>query len=99
MVKDKPFQCAYCDKSFSQSSNRRTKHERIHTKDKPYHDTNVHSVRRVSLFQVSRQRMKGFTPRRNHSHVPYCDKSFSQGANKTRYEQIHSIEKPYQCAL
>ena len=31
----KKYQCAYCDKSFSRSSSK-TKHERIHTNEKPY---------------------------------------------------------------
>ena len=34
-TKDKPYQCAYCDKSFSSSSHK-TIQERIHTKEKPY---------------------------------------------------------------
>ena len=93
MKYEKPYQCKYCNKSFSWPYDK-TRHERIHTKEKPYQCKNCNKSFSQLGHKTTHERIH---TKEKPYQCKYCNKCFSIAGNKNNHERIHTKEKPYQC--
>ncbi|OXA64666.1 Krueppel 1 [Folsomia candida] len=92
---EKPYQCEYCNKSFSVKENLSV-HRRIHTKERPYkcevcqrafeHSGKLHRHMRIHT---------GERPHR----CQICQKTFIQSGQLVIHMRTHTGEKPYVCKV
>nr|XP_020506933.1 zinc finger protein 2-like [Labrus bergylta] len=94
-TREKRFNCATCDKSFTQRK-ALVIHIRSHTGERPYSCSmcdKCFSQRKTLVVH-----MRSHTGERPFS-CPFCEKSFSVNGTLTRHLRVHTGEKPYSCGV
>ena len=91
-IKEKPYQCEYCQKWFSCSSHLK-EHSRTHTKEKPYQ---CEYCQKCFAQSYLTRHIRIHTKEKPFP-WDFCQKSFTTKSDLQYHIRNHTNEKPYQC--